>query len=175
MKFSHTYQPKLRRSRFMVFVYGSLRKGFGNHVLLQQPSTKFIGRATIRAKLFTQHWGWPFIIFSRSNANRVVGEIYEVDYTTFCRLDGLEGYTRGVYWCLFNRKHAVATSKADMTKMTVWVYEGGRGLQQAQHKTELPSGDWRIAKQEHDCPRATANEEPKDEAEPSVTSYTTTH
>lgn len=156
MKFSTTYQPALRRQRFVVFVYGSLRKGFGNHRLLDQPSTKFIGEASIRAKLYTQHWGWPFIAFSRSQRNRVVGEIYEVDYTTFCHLDSLEGYSRRAQWCLFNRKHAIATLKTGLynyaRRTKVWVYEGGHGLQQSSGSTEITSGDWKIAKIEHDGP-----------------------
>lgn len=61
MKFSSTYQPvrvPLTDRRYKVFVYGSLRQGFGNHTILKEsPTTKFIGYATIRAKLFTAHWG----------------------------------------------------------------------------------------------------------------------
>jgi gamma-glutamylcyclotransferase (GGCT)/AIG2-like uncharacterized protein YtfP len=169
MKFSSNYQPRLQRSRFLVFVYGSLRKGFGNHALLKEPSTKFIGPATIRAKLFTQHWGWPFIIFSQSNKNHVVGEIYEVNYTTFQRLDALEGYSPRHSYGLFVRKHANATM--GLLQIRVWVYEGGLGLQGSGTKTELPSGDWRIARQEHDAFAATDLKDDEDEV-PAVTTRT---
>jgi hypothetical protein len=34
-------------------------------------------------------------------------------------------------------------------KVKVWVYEGGSGLQHGSAKTEINSGDWKIAKEEH--------------------------
>lgn len=136
----------------LVFVYGSLRQGFGNHGLLAENNAKFIGNSTIRARLYTEHWGWPFIKFSWSNKERVVGEVYEVDRPCMNRLDQLEGYSYNRSHNLFNRKRAT-TDKGQI----VWIYEGGESLLQRTSisAVHIKSGDWKIAKNEHyeDCKR----------------------
>jgi gamma-glutamylcyclotransferase (GGCT)/AIG2-like uncharacterized protein YtfP len=57
-----------------VFVYGSLKKGFGNHSLLTD--SHYLGP-------------YPGVV---SGEGIIHGELYEVDDTTFSRLDRLEGY-----------------------------------------------------------------------------------
>jgi len=130
---------------FLVFVYGSLLKGLGNHSLLQSPDVHFVCNDSIRAKLFTSNWSWPFIVFSQSSHDRVLGEVYEVPYTVLRRLDGLEGYQPGKKDGLFIRKHARTIKNLCRSSLDVYVYEGGSSLQQ-RLCYQIINGDWRDIK-----------------------------
>jgi gamma-glutamylaminecyclotransferase len=156
--FSTTYQPDpknrgFKSRRFRVFVYGTLLKGFGNHRILEMSSTtRFIGKGTIRAKLFTQHWSYPFITLSSNNKDRVKGEMYEVDYPTLCHLNHLEGYDPRRRDNHYNRVEVVVQlrnngfiiKKDDATfiKAAAFVYTYKLGTP----GEYIASGDWRQAK-----------------------------
>ena len=108
-------------NKVLVFVYGSLMKGFHNHRLLQVPNVKFIGQDSIRAKMYTNNWSYPFIVFSKSNKDRVIGEVYEIPVSLVARLDMLEGY-RGLkskYNLYFRKKVTTAN------KLIAYAYEAG--------------------------------------------------
>lgn len=108
--------------KVLIFVYGTLRKNCRNHRLLEHSDVKFVCNDSIRAKMYTSHWGYPFIVFSQSNKDRVVGEVYEVPYSLVIdRLDHLEGYqgpkkSHNLYF----RKQAYTANKN-----IVYVYEAG--------------------------------------------------
>jgi len=80
-----------------VFVYGTLRKGFGNHRLLED--AKFIGDGEISGHLYLCY-GLPMVLRHKdtpreegsSGTPRVVGEVYEVDQFQLGDLDTLEGH-----------------------------------------------------------------------------------
>lgn len=76
-----------------VFVYGTLLEGEGNHRLLERSS--LVGPARTRAE-FTFHdlGGCPGLVHAADidPAQRVVGELYEVDAGTLADLDRLEGH-----------------------------------------------------------------------------------
>ncbi len=72
-----------------IFVYGTLRRGFGNHSFLNQSTFK--GTATTVEK-FTMFCSGQIPFVSRSQAiSNIVGEVYEVDEHTLRNLDALEG------------------------------------------------------------------------------------
>lgn len=74
-----------------VFVYGTLRKGHGNHRLLK--NSPFLGYA-LTAKNYTMYvTGIPYVT-SKQETCRIVGEVYEVDVFTLHALDQLEGHPR---------------------------------------------------------------------------------
>jgi len=77
----------------IVYVYGTLKHGYGNHRLLEVASTNPLGTArfTFKAKMFCV--GFPVLMKSRSKIT-VEGELYEVDTATFKRLDRLESNGR---------------------------------------------------------------------------------
>lgn len=77
-----------------IFVYGTLRKGFGNHRLLS--SAKFLGNARTNEKYGMFGGGIPFVN-KHTPHYPIVGEIYEVDEPTLKRLDGLEGHPDWYY------------------------------------------------------------------------------
>lgn len=72
-----------------VFVYGTLKRGHGNHHLINKEP-----EATIIAELpfkMISLGGFPGLIES-DKLHNITGEIYHVDKETFARLDRLEGY-----------------------------------------------------------------------------------
>jgi gamma-glutamylaminecyclotransferase len=75
-----------------VFVYGTLKKGFGNNRLLT--TSEFVGHATTVGNFLMLDGGFPVVLEAAddgSTSNRQVrGEVYEVDCATLKRLDRLE-------------------------------------------------------------------------------------
>ena len=82
----------------LVFVYGTLKKGYGNHHLLK--NAEFVGDATVKGTLYVE--GLPMY---RSEGDGVVhGELYQVDNVTLGALDMLEGYRKSTpQYSLYNR------------------------------------------------------------------------
>lgn len=73
-----------------VFVYGTLMKGFGNNVLLDE--AEFIGpRFMMFPGRMISYGGFPALVKSDSIV-RVSGELYNVNTEIMERLDHLEGY-----------------------------------------------------------------------------------
>lgn len=71
-----------------VFVYGTLKSGYGNNRLLS--SSKFLGTAVVKGyKLFNS--GFP--VATHDENSSVVGEVWEIDEgRTLSNLDALESY-----------------------------------------------------------------------------------
>ena len=72
----------------LVFVYGTLKKGFGNHQLLEQ--SDFLARAFITRTKLLNLGAFPAVIVG--GRKEVEGELYEVNSKTLERLDRLEGH-----------------------------------------------------------------------------------
>jgi gamma-glutamylaminecyclotransferase len=73
-----------------VFVYGTLKKGFGNHGLLE--NSKFVGAAITHCKYPMWCSGvFPYMADVQGVGKLIFGEVYEVDEKTLNRLDVLEG------------------------------------------------------------------------------------
>lgn len=71
-----------------VFVYGTLRKGYWNHRLLEHIDTFDAALTVEEYKMYAS--GIPYVIDERDT--RIVGELYKVDEETLMYLDGLEGH-----------------------------------------------------------------------------------
>lgn len=85
-----------------VFVYGSLKKGFWNNVVLG--NSNLLGEAFTTEDFFMTSVGFPYIIpknlVTKSDVNLlpIKGEVYEIDTDeTLRRLDNLEGISYGHY------------------------------------------------------------------------------
>lgn len=72
-----------------VFVYGTLKKGLGNHRLLEGQT--FIGKAETEPLYRLYNIGPYPCMIAAENGNSIIGEVYEVDANTLIRLDRLEG------------------------------------------------------------------------------------
>lgn len=92
-----------------VFVYGTLRRGQGNHRLLEVGRARFLGTAQIAG---TMHDYGSFPAVTPGGAGTVHGEAYEVSAETLQRLDLLEGTPT------FYHRTRVRMS----TGMDAWVY-----------------------------------------------------
>lgn len=70
----------------LVFVYGTLKKGFHNHGLLEE--SEYEGPGKVPGHLYVV--GLPY--YKKADDGVVYGELYRVDDNTLARLDRLEGY-----------------------------------------------------------------------------------
>jgi gamma-glutamylaminecyclotransferase len=105
-----------------VFVYGTLKRGYGNNRLLA--NAEFVGEATtvgIRYKML--HAGFPVAMRSTEGKQRrpIVGEVFrikEYDDVTLQLLDRLESNGR-----MYNRR-VVDVRLADGKRTRAWIYLG---------------------------------------------------
>ncbi|TYJ46809.1 hypothetical protein E1A91_A02G143600v1 [Gossypium mustelinum] len=87
----------------LVFTYGTLKRGFANHVLLQDlmrtGDAEFKGtyRTMERYPLVCGPYRVPFLLNMAGLGLRVTGELYAVSARGLDRLDELEGTSRGHY------------------------------------------------------------------------------
>ena len=74
-----------------IFVYGSLMKGGGNHFLLDNEYSEYVGKSVTKRE-FTLYdlGGFPGMVSGGNNA--VLGEIYKICLFVRSRLDQLEGH-----------------------------------------------------------------------------------
>lgn len=83
----------------LVAVYGTLRKGEGNHRLLT--NAKYLGTEQISGSLY-HYGGFPYAILN--NQHFFTSEIYEINSDQLAALDMLEGYRNSdKYNNLYNR------------------------------------------------------------------------
>ncbi|MAQ19379.1 MAG: hypothetical protein CMN30_31845 [Sandaracinus sp.] len=84
----------------LVFVYGTLKRGYGNNRLLK--GQRFISPArTVRPFLLT-NCGFPYMIETTDKAYKhtplpVTGEVWEADKQSLESMDALEGVSYGHY------------------------------------------------------------------------------
>ena len=95
-----------------VFVYGSLRKGFGNHRLLE--NSKFLGYGKTKEKYSLYADGIPYVV--KEPLTQIKGEIYQVDDETLHRLDQLEGHPE------FYKRELIDVITEDGKTIKAWIY-----------------------------------------------------
>jgi gamma-glutamylcyclotransferase (GGCT)/AIG2-like uncharacterized protein YtfP len=72
-----------------VFTYGTLKRGFRNHLLLA--TSAFVKEAVTKPKYKLYDCGhYPCMVKSESGIS-IQGEIFKIDETTLAKLDRLEG------------------------------------------------------------------------------------
>ena len=73
-----------------IFVYGTLKRGFGNHRLLEDST--FVGKATVTGnfKMISLE-AFPMVL-EDDEERTIHGELYEIDEKILASLDMLEGY-----------------------------------------------------------------------------------
>ena len=93
----------------LVFVYGTLKRGFGNHHImapvpppsssLSPPSSSFVSvaRTVDKYPLFTDHYKIPYLLSIPGEGGTIRGELWSVDGPTLEKLDVLEGVASGRY------------------------------------------------------------------------------
>jgi gamma-glutamylaminecyclotransferase len=98
-----------------VFVYGTLKRGFGNHYLLE--GAKFIGPALLTGTHVLLDSGFP-VCMPQPHGATVTGEVYEVDGEILSDLDRLESEGR-----MYHRQ-PWHVSYEDGSEDVAWVYIG---------------------------------------------------
>lgn len=100
-----------------VFVYGTLKRGYGNNRLLREGKSTFLCEATSATPNYSMTVrGVPFL--SEGGTQHVKGELWEVDDKTLERLDRLEGHPD--MYCRRQRWFRFASERGE--KMLAWVY-----------------------------------------------------
>jgi len=105
---------------YLVFVYGTLKRGFWNNYLLED--AEFLGEGTTleKFKLFTV--GFPYAVPDKSGLP-LRGEVYRVCKGTLKRLDRLEGYPSH-----YRRKEVeVRLDSGEVIKAIIYYTETPRG------------------------------------------------
>lgn len=75
-----------------VFVYGTLKRGFYNHTLLE--NSEFIAKVITKEKypMLNAEEYFPYLINKMGIGHNIKGELFKIDDETFAKLDMLEGY-----------------------------------------------------------------------------------
>ncbi|XVF56603.1 hypothetical protein PTKIN_Ptkin06aG0134100 [Pterospermum kingtungense] len=86
----------------LIFTYGTLKRGFSNHVLqdlMRTGDAVFKGTYTTVEKypLVCGPYRVPFLLNMPGSGHRVSGELYAVSARGLARVDELEGTSRGHY------------------------------------------------------------------------------
>ena len=81
----------------LVFVYGTLKRGYSNHSLLS--SSEYLGAYSTATSNFSLYCNgkYPLLVRSLSADTNVHGELYRVDEDTLKKLDWLECVDEGMY------------------------------------------------------------------------------
>jgi len=113
----------------LVFVYGSLKKGFSNHRLLS--TSEFVSKGTVHDAELYSLGGFPALV---SGGGSVEGELYEVSPETLRNLDMLEGHPN------FYRRETrlVDCSMNGQLPCHVYIYQG-----EVSGDYHIPCGEWK--------------------------------
>ena len=114
-----------------VFVYGTLKRGFPNHRVMQHAKAEFIGEATLAGFTMLDLGPFPALIQREGKTpygELIRGEVYEV--ADIGPLDRLEGYPS-----FYNRKNVV-TEQGDLC----WVYF--QDVKQLTGRSVVTDGTW---------------------------------
>jgi gamma-glutamylcyclotransferase (GGCT)/AIG2-like uncharacterized protein YtfP len=115
--------------QIVVFVYGTLKEGYGNHRYhLGDGRGTFLGYGVTKKKFRMLDGGFPVVINYETDIpeGRVQGEVYGVYADTMADLDALEGYPD-----MYTRSEEQIEMQ-DGSVITAWIYTGsedfwGRG------------------------------------------------
>ena len=115
-----------------VFVYGTLKKGYGNHRLLESVNASLLGPDVIAGRLYSGPW-FPMLVAPEELGELVEGEVYEIpeehESAALLRLDTLEGVPH-----LYQR---IETTTAKGHKVFAYLW-----MRPTEGLMHLPEGKW---------------------------------
>lgn len=100
-------------SKYLVFVYGTLKHGFNNHHLLDD--SDYLGHVETSESKWQMYslGGFPGVV---AGENTIYGEMYSVSQYTFDMCDRLEGHPT------FYKRELVDVVDGDGVSYTAWMY-----------------------------------------------------
>lgn len=103
----------------LIFVYGTLRKGYWNHKFIE--NSTFLGKGyTVSDKFVMRAVSYPFVSDAVGNdirnSTKIFGELYAVTDAVFKDLDRLEGYPR-----FYDRRQVEVEIRGNGTEVA-WMY-----------------------------------------------------
>lgn len=130
-KASRNEEPSTSEPMY-VFVYGTLKKGFGNHRYLED--SEFIGEAKAENISLHARGNSPFPFAKVTKGQTAYGEVYKINTTTLKHLDRLEGTP-----CLYTRETTTVELLLTGTTLEAYIYVSEK------HAKQLPAlqfGKW---------------------------------
>src|SRR5579872_3951872 len=124
----------------MVFVYGTLRKGFSGHRILQGLHARFKGKGSVHGQLYDVG-DYPGAVKGRCGAGHIYGELYEFPDSkrTLKLLDRFEGARVSNPRSGLFRRETTTVTLANGQRLQAWIYWLGRA---SQRRRRLPSGKY---------------------------------
>jgi len=110
-----------------VFVYGTLKSGYGNHALLQR-SVKGYSAVAPGINLYKGDY-FPFAMRGQGQA---IGEVYEIDNALLKKLDDLEGHP------MFYHRELTPVILDNGQTIKAWIYL----YDKAHHYPIIADGNW---------------------------------
>lgn len=101
----------------LVFVYGTLKRGFRNHRVVE--NARFVGEATTLEPWALPIYGGRHVptVLPINEGYRIKGELYEPDVPEWRYLDKLEGHPH-----LYKRARVEVRLVGEDTPMNAWIY-----------------------------------------------------
>ncbi|MBI4166544.1 MAG: gamma-glutamylcyclotransferase [Acidobacteria bacterium] len=124
----------------LVFVYGTLRRGFSRHHFLEAERARFLSRGAVRGVLYDLG-KFPGAVTSENAASRVSGEVYRLanPARTLKLLDHVEGIAPGAPELSLYRRAMARVTLQNGTEVAAWIYWLNRAHGA---KRRISSGDY---------------------------------
>lgn len=100
-------------AKHILFAYGTLKRTFHNHYLLEK--AEYLGTGYTRSKYALYASGIPFVV-KNEEISHIHGELYQIDEITLKKLDRLEGHPD--WYC---RERVEIVSAAGQI-LSAWMY-----------------------------------------------------
>lgn len=111
----------------LIFCYGTLKRGFPNHSIMEEIKASYISDATTKFKyplLLEGKWNTPFMIHNMNfpNSYKIQGELFEIDNEGMAALDKFEGVDKCYYKRLGIEICYKKEMDSDSTSQEAWCY-----------------------------------------------------
>jgi gamma-glutamylcyclotransferase (GGCT)/AIG2-like uncharacterized protein YtfP len=134
-RYEKTGRCRKEKGDILVFVYGTLMKGFDNHAMMK--GAKYLGLAqTVNKYLMTED-NYPFVN-ENVHEHKIFGELYNVSTSILETLDLLEGYISPEHPDnLYYRKYVTVINGEQEQKAYMYFNNDH------EHDEEIPDGDYK--------------------------------
>ena len=131
-------------NKIRIFVYGTLRRGFGLNPFLKTGYCK--GEGFVYGTMYNLG-SFPGVILDETKTKKVVGEIYFIDRETLDKLDHIEGYIPDEpEHSLYIRKPVIVLDSNNEEEFG-YIYEYNQRSEIKQLRI-IESGDWAVEEKE---------------------------